>query len=78
MKKMYVAIVCDGKLNIHMAHQNGNYMTLCGMDGDDSESYVNQRTVMVPKNAKIDCPDCRDIWTTCQMYKAGDFEGGQL
>lgn len=79
-KGKYVAIVQQGELNIHMAHQNQNYATLCGMDGDDPDGAVDQRIVSISAGARIDCDDCRKIWEVAQRYKASDFvqpTGGQ-
>lgn len=74
MIQKYVAIMQYGELSVHMAHQNGNSMTLCGLDGDDPGGTVDQTTVPVPRGARIDCAACYGIWREAKRYRASDFE----
>jgi len=69
----YVAILTGGVVKVHLPHTNGNYATLCGMDGDDPDPVVDQETVSVPKDAKVDCDDCIAIWSVCRQFTARDF-----
>ena len=68
-----VTIKCNGATETHLPHQNGNYATLCGMDGDDEEAGVNQATVRTPKYAKVNCQDCWDIWSVARQFDATTF-----
>ena len=60
---------------VHMMHTNGNYATLCGLDGDDSSGWVDQETLSLPitHKVRINCPDCKDIWLLCSEYDRTDF-----
>ena len=67
----YVAVIIDGSLSIHLPHPTGNYLTLCGIDGDDPK--LNQAPSRVPHNARIDCLDCFNIWKVASGYSISDF-----
>lgn len=42
----------------------GDYATLCGLDGSDDHPDVGQSGTISPKRGqKIDCQQCRDIWS---------------
>jgi len=60
---------------VHMMHTNGNYATLCGLDGDDPDGSVDQETLPLPitHTVPIDCPDCKDIYCLCLEYNRTDF-----
>ncbi len=40
--KQLVAIKANGRVEVHLPCHNGNYATLCGMDGDDDHYTVDQ------------------------------------
>ena len=67
----YVSVLLDGKLTVHLPHTNGDYYTLCGLDGTDG--VVGQEVVDVPKGAKVDCKDCHNIWLLAKEFSAKDF-----
>ena len=71
--RKFVAVKIDGEISVHMAHDTGNYYTLCGMDGNDDNPSVNQITVDVPEGAKINCGDCRSLFDACRLYRKNDF-----
>jgi len=73
MQNLYVAVVVDGQLSVHMKHPNGQWITACGLDGDDDHFSVNQSTVDVPFGAQIDCTDCLAIWENAKLYSRKDF-----
>ena len=68
----YVAVLLDGELTIHLPHTDGNYYTLCGLDGMDES--VGQEVADVPKGAKVDCKECHNIWLLAKGFSAKDFE----
>lgn len=70
----YVAIVTEGVLEIHLPHWNGDSATLCGLDGDDPNSAVQQEWVDVPKGAKANCSLCWSIFRTCKDFTVRDFD----
>ena len=72
--KKFVAVKSYGVVKIHLPHTNGNYYTLCGMDGDDDSASVDQHIVSVPKGAKVNCDDCIAIWEICKDYSDKDFK----
>ena len=67
----YVAIECDGKIEVHAAPVHDNYATLCGLDGDDSA--VGQRPAPLQIGARIDCPTCKAIIRHAKLYGERDF-----
>lgn len=67
----YVAVKVEGVINVHLPHTDGNYYTLCGLDGADE--WVEQEIVGVPKGAKVDCVHCLRIWETCKEFSKKDF-----
>ena len=68
-----IAIVCAGESNVHAASTNGNCATLCGLDGDDPHSSVDQRGSPISSGEKIDCPQCWQIWLTAKRYGRENF-----
>lgn len=71
MANKFVAVKINGIVSVHLPHTNGNYYTLCGLDGSDE--YVGQEIVDVPIGAKVDCTDCLHIWEVCKLFTARDF-----
>ena len=69
MKK--TAVLLDGELTIHLPHTDGNYYTLCGLDGMDEE--VGQAVADVPKGAKVNCKQCYWIWKVSKEFRLSDF-----
>lgn len=61
-----VTIEIEGKPDVHLPGVNGNYATLCGLDGDDPDAAVQQRTVPTKADARVNCETCRDIWRFCK------------
>jgi hypothetical protein len=70
----FVGVMVAGALTVHMASTNANHATLCGMDGDDPHSAVDQRPTSVPRGKKINCKNCLAIWQVAKQYRASDFE----
>ncbi len=68
-----VTIRCNGKTETHLPHHNGNYATLCGMDGDDDHYIVSQSTISTPKGAKVNCKDCFDVWDLAHQFHKNIF-----
>lgn len=67
----YVAIDVDGEVRTHARSEEGNYMTLCGLDGGISGS--DQREVGLMIGARIDCQQCHQIFTAARKLRARDF-----
>lgn len=76
MSNKIPCIEIDGKLTTHMGSADGDYATLCGLDGDDQNWHVNQIPVETPIGAKINCVQCWDIFNTARKYKYSDFDVG--
>jgi hypothetical protein len=73
MRRM-VAITVEGLTQVHARGNlgnGGNYASLCGLDGDDPGS--EQAAGELPWNAKIDCPQCQDMWKAWGRFKPRDF-----
>jgi len=51
----------------------GDYVTLCGLDGNDDDPILNQVTIPTPKGAKIDCRACLFIWAEAKRFRKSDF-----
>lgn len=58
---------------IHLPDSNGNYDTLCGIDFNDS-SIGHMGVVPTPKNAKVNCLTCKQIFMHCREFKLTDFK----
>ena len=72
----FCAVEIEGKVTIHLpnpAHAGG-WFTLCGLDGDDPSHGIEQKTVDVPKGARVDCRECYQIWKLAQEFERVDFE----
>jgi hypothetical protein len=67
----FVAVKSDDVTEIHLPPVNGNYATLCGLDGNDAE--VGQFPVPVPVGAKVTCQECHALWLLVSTYKPSDF-----
>lgn len=70
----FVAIECNGELAIHIPDAIGTYATLCGLDGDDDDEIVQQKTIDLPPRAKINCNECKRIFDMAKQYTKRDFE----
>lgn len=66
----YVAISTEGIVEVHAAGA-GEYASLCGLDGNDPS--IEQSIVPLPENQKINCSQCRLLWTQWKQYKESDF-----
>lgn len=69
-----VAVIQDGVRGIHAGDATGNYATLCGLDGDDPDQHVQQSMSIVKRGEKINCDQCRSIWSKARQYRISDFE----
>lgn len=69
-----IVISADGEIRTHIAESPVDYATLCGMDGNDQTSAVDQRTLPDAPRAKIDCEHCRRIWEIAKNYRKSDFK----
>jgi hypothetical protein len=70
-----VAIVCEGKRQVHAIDITGNHATLCGLDGDDPHIAVQQSSGgPVERREKINCPICRAVFAQAGRYTRNDFD----
>jgi len=69
----FVTIVVAGESTVHFPDWSGNYETLCQMDGNDNDSFVQHRTVKTKKGAKVNCQQCINIWEYCQQFNESDI-----
>lgn len=70
-KRKFVAFRCNAETTEVHIPGNGNYGTLCGIDGDDP--FAGQCPTPLPPNPYITCRDCEQLWKTCRRYTARDF-----
>lgn len=66
----YIAVMSDGVVEVH-ATGDGNYATLCGLDGYDDS--VGQKVVPLDIGARITCQHCIQIILTAKKYGRRDF-----
>ena len=66
---MLVTVDNDGEVETHIICINGTYMTLCGLDGDDPEMGVNQKT-LDKTGLRVTCWTCKQTWEHCQKVPA--------
>jgi len=69
-----VAVLIDGEVTVHMASDDGNYDTLCGLDENDPEIGFEPAEVPLNGRARIDCEHCRSLWKSAQKYTRSDFK----
>lgn len=63
MAKQYVATQnTDGTITVHLPGATDD--TLCTSEGEAMPS---------PKGAKVDCPQCWEVWKAVDRYSLGDF-----
>lgn len=68
----FVAIECDGKVEVHAGPPDGSpYATLCGLDGDDS--VAGQKPAALQIGARINCPQCRGVIYHSKTFRPCDF-----
>ena len=66
---MLVTVDNDGEVDTHITGHTGDYATLCGLDGDDSEMAVNQKT-LDKTGLRVTCWTCKKMWEHCQKFPA--------
>jgi len=66
----FIRINVEGEIDSHIGSNIGNYVTLCGLDGDDPA--IGQSTEK-EGGEKITCEACRNIWNVCRNIKKLDF-----
>lgn len=71
MKPAVVGMQIDGKVEVHLPGAVSDYATLCGLDDQEKE----RQRVILPRNAYVNCDQCRAIWETARQYKRTDFKG---
>lgn len=68
-----IAIRVDDITEVHATGGSGvDYATLCGLDGDDPGA--GQYPAELPKQAKIDCVACRQIFERARQLRKTDFK----
>lgn len=68
----FIAVSVDGVVGFHIVG-DGNYATLCGLDGDDPSPAVQQRIAELPNVPRIDCVNCWRAFVACQQLRLSDF-----
>jgi len=68
-----VAVKTDEGIEVHCHSVDGNYDTLCGLDGNDYRVGTHG-IVPVAVNTKINCKMCKAIWNTAMLYRPSDFK----
>ena len=67
----YPTIKCYDEVFSHIEDAVGaDYLTLCGMDGDDP--VVGQSTL--EPSDKVTCPHCISIWLHCRTVPRRDLD----
>ena len=73
MRNDIIAVKRYDEIEIHFKDRTGNYATLCGLDGNDNAKSVDQETVDLPTNAKVDCMDCIHTFYFVRSLSASDI-----
>jgi hypothetical protein len=71
-----VTIQSFGDRYSHIADNVTDHATLCGMDGDDENFDVRQKTVATGE--KVNCPHCLKIWLISTRFQERHFERSAL
>lgn len=66
-----VTVVVDGDTNVHLPGATSDYVTLCGLDGDDPGAAMY--TIATKRGAKVDCEQCQAIWQLCKQFRSASF-----
>jgi len=66
-----VAVKIEGVITTHLPSENGNYTTLCGLDGDDPS--IGQELHKLKGKAWVDCAHCTSIFRVCSRFSPKDF-----
>lgn len=56
-----------GDIETHIPGASGDYVTLCGLDGDDPHESVQQH--IVEAGPVVDCHQCKAIWAMARKIK---------
>ncbi len=74
MSAKRIALEIDGLREIHAAaSNNGNYATLCGLDGDDP-GIGQQSGGTARPGEKINCHQCIGVWLAAKPYQTSSFD----
>ena len=63
-----ITLTALGETETHIASGDSNYVTICGMDGDDPDMAVQQR-IEERTGVIVDCQQCISIWETARGIK---------
>jgi hypothetical protein len=66
----YIAIECDGEVEVHANSIWGNYATLC-------DGFVGQCPAALDIGARIDCDACIAIIRFAKQFREKDFVAGK-
>ena len=71
-----VGVLIDGEPTYHVQGVANDYDTLCGLDAND-ESIGHGGLIGVKRGQKIDCQQCRAVWSgvMAMHLRASNFEG---
>lgn len=67
-----ISIMVEGEVQCHAASTIANYVTLCGLDGDDPG--IGQSRCDVLNGQKIDCQQCIQIIHAAKQYRNRELE----
>lgn len=67
-----VAVKIEGEIQVHSRGAIGDYDTLCGIDADDP-AIGHQGIAELPKEAKITCGACYQIFCAAWKLRETDF-----
>lgn len=65
-----VTVRIDGKSEVHLPGYISDYATLCGLDGNDSNT--NQR-IEPTTTHKVTCEHCKQIWEQARAFPRSVF-----
>ena len=71
--KRFVAISHDGAVEVHAGCFSGNYDTICGIDGNDSEISHSPADLPDPRRPKITCHNCAALIREARFYRLSDI-----
>ena len=76
----FVGVLMGGVKLTHLPAPTAEYITLCGLAGDNDGYGIPDNQIEVQRivkaGRKVNCAHCRAIFEVCQKYTIKDFKHG--
>lgn len=74
---MNVKVKCGDTVQVHIVGVISDYLTACGLDGNDNSWYVEQEN-LGSTNEKVNCAQCIKLWSHFRKVKPSRIDTSSL